>query len=94
MKRIALLVLSFMKLHAMEELALIPAQPQTGNLSDVLKEHVLEISISSLYLAGAFPFLSDDIRWACDISGSILWLSASTYSLIKVIFLRRNRIIT
>ena len=84
MKRILLIVAIFARVNAMENLALVTQEPTTSLCSE-LKSHTLEISIASLYLAGGLPFLSDTTRWACDISGSILWLTTSLYACISTL---------
>lgn len=89
MKKLLVLLALFSRVHAMEHRELIPIPTEepviARSLSDELKEHTLEISIASLYLAGGLPFFSDTTRWACDISGSILWLTTSVYACISTL---------
>ena len=91
MKRMLFLVLPFMRLNAMELQPLAP-QEQHSTLSGELKEYAIEISIASLYLAGGVPFLSDTTRWACDISGSLLWLTTAIYACTKTILKRKRKL--
>ena len=88
MKRILLIGAIFARVDAMENLALVPQvvpQEPTTSLCSELQNHVLEISIASLYLAGAVPFFSETTRWGCDIAGSLLWLTTSIYACIMTV---------
>lgn len=91
MKRFCVLLAFFIRTQAMQELPLItPSQIPEQSLVSELKEHALEISIAGLYLAGGVPYFSDTTRWACDISGSLIWLTTSLYACAKTLCRRRR----
>ena len=91
MKKLYVLLAIFIYTQAMQEIPLItpPLIPRQSLVGE-LKDHALEISIAGLYLAGGIPYFSDTARWACDISGSLLWLTTSLYSCISTVSRRRR----